>query len=133
MKAQTPTVSGTSSLTDGDTTTLTCSSASSPLSGASYEWYADGIAVSGASSSTYTTPVVSMSDDGKVYTCKVVFNAVTSDISSTSVTLTGEYEWLVLGRVFLYMGLIARTKMWYSSSVGFSVLGTVPEDVLDSV
>ncbi|XP_070181334.1 serine-rich adhesin for platelets-like [Littorina saxatilis] len=96
VKAQTPTVSGTSSLTDGDTTTLTCSSASSPLSGASYEWYANGIAVSGASSSTYTTPVFSMSDDGKVYTCKVVFNAVTSDISSTSVTLTGEYEWLVL-------------------------------------
>lgn len=97
-------------MTDGDTTTLTCSSVSSPLVGATYEWYADGIAVSGASSSTYTTPAVSMSDDGKVYTCKVVFNTVTSDISSTSVTLTGEYEWLVLSRVFLYLAVLARTE-----------------------
>ncbi|XP_070181311.1 serine-rich adhesin for platelets-like [Littorina saxatilis] len=88
VKPQTPIINGTASLMDGESTNLTCSSASSPMVNATYEWYADGIAVSGASSSTYTTPAVSMSDDGKVYTCKVVFNAVTSDISSTSVTLT---------------------------------------------
>lgn len=90
VKAQTPTVSGTSSLTDGDTTTLTCSSASSPLSGATYEWYLGGVLISGATSSSHTTSAVSMSNDGNVYTCKVTFNAVTSDISSNSVTLTGE-------------------------------------------
>lgn len=92
VKAQTPTVSGTSGLTDGDTTTVTCSSGSSPLSGATYEWYANAVLISGASSSTYTTPAVSISDDGNVYTCKVIFNTVTSDISSTSVTLTGELK-----------------------------------------
>ena len=90
VKAQAPTVSGTSSLTDGDTTTLTCTSASS-LSGATYEWYANSNLISGATSNTYTTPAVSMSDDGNVYTCKVIFNAVTSDISSNSVTLTGSF------------------------------------------
>lgn len=95
VKAQTPTVSGSSSLTDGDSTTLTCASASSSLSGETYEWYENGILVSGATSSTYTKASVSMSDDGKAYTCKVIFNSVTSDVSSNSVTLTGEYTCFV--------------------------------------
>ena len=94
VKAQTPTVSGTSSLTEGGTTILTCASGSSPLTGATYEWYEDGSLVSGATSSSYTIAGVGMSHDAKAYTCKVIFNAVTSDLSSNSVTLTGEYRCL---------------------------------------
>ena len=89
VKAQTPAVSGTAVVTDGTTTTLTCTSASSPLTGASYVWKQNGVTVTGATSSTYTTPSVTMSNHADVYTCAVTFNTVTSDDSTTSVTLTG--------------------------------------------
>ena len=89
VKAVTPVVGGTSSLTDGDSASLTCTTASSLLSGVTYEWFLGGVAISGATSSPFTTPV-SMSDDGNAYTCKVTFNGVTSDVSSNTVTLTGE-------------------------------------------
>ena len=89
VKAVTPVVGGTSSLTDGDSASLTCTTASSLSSGVTYEWFLGGVAISGATSSPYTT-AVSMSDDGNVYTCKVIFNGVTSDVSSNTVTLTGE-------------------------------------------
>ena len=89
VKAVTPVVGGTSSLTDGDSASLTCTSTSSLSSGVTYEWFLGGVAISGATSSPYTT-AVSMSDDGNAYTCKVTFNGETSDISSNTVTLTGE-------------------------------------------
>ena len=89
VKAQTPAVSGTAVVTDGTTTTLTCTSASSPLTSASYVWKQNGNTVAGAVSSTYTTPSVTMSNHGDVYTCAVTFNTVTSDDSTTGVTLTG--------------------------------------------
>ena len=89
VKAVTPVVGGTSSLTDGDSASLTCTTTSSLSSGVTYEWFLGGVAISGATSSPYTT-TVSMSDDGNAYTCKVTFNGETSDISSNSVTLTGE-------------------------------------------
>ena len=89
VKAVTPVVGGTSSLTDGDSASLTCTTASSLSSGVTYEWFLGGVAISGATSSPYTT-AVSMSDDGNAYTCKVTFNGVTSDVSSNTVTLTGE-------------------------------------------
>ena len=88
VKAQTPAVSGTAVVTDGTTTTLTCTSASS-LTGASYVWKQNGGTVAGAVSSTYTTPSVTMSNHGDTYTCAVTFNTVTSDDSTTGITLTG--------------------------------------------
>ena len=90
VKAVTPVVGGTSSLTDGDSASLTCTTASSLSSGVTYEWFLGGVAISGATSSPYTTTAVSMSDDGNAYTCKVTFNGVTSDLSSNTVALTGE-------------------------------------------
>ena len=90
VKAVTPVVGGTSSLTDGDSASLTCTTASSLSSGVTYEWFLGGVAISGATSSPYTATAVSMSDDGNAYTCKVTFNGVTSDVSSNTVTLTGE-------------------------------------------
>ena len=89
VKAVTPVVGGTSSLTDGDSASLTCTTTSSLSSGVTYEWFLGGVAISGATSSPYTT-AVSMSDDGNAYSCKVTFNVETSDISSNTVTLTGE-------------------------------------------
>ena len=89
VKAVTPVVGGTSSLTDGDSASLTCTTTSSLSSGVTYEWFLGGVAISGATSSPYTT-AVSMSDDGNAYTCKVTFNGVTSDLSSNTVALTGE-------------------------------------------
>ena len=89
VKAVTPVVGGTSSLTDGDSASLTCTTTSSLSSGVTYEWFLGGVAILGATSSPYTT-AVSMSDDGNAYTCKVTFNGVTSDVSSNTVTLTGE-------------------------------------------
>ncbi|WP_368857668.1 immunoglobulin domain-containing protein [Thiolapillus sp.] len=94
VKPQTPTVSGTSSLTDGDTASLTCTTASSLTTGVTYEWLLAGTAISGATSSPYTT-AVTMSDDGNAYTCKVTFNGVTSDVSSNAVTLSGEEKRLI--------------------------------------
>ena len=94
VKPQTPTVSGSSSLTDGDTANLTCTTASSLSTGVTYEWLLAGTAISGATSSPYTT-AVAMTDDGNAYTCKVTFNGVTSDVSSNTVTLTGEHKSLI--------------------------------------
>ena len=91
VKPQTPNVGGSSSLTDGDTASLTCITASSITTGVTYEWLLAGTAISGATSSPYTT-AVTMSDDGNVYTCRVTFNGVTSDVSSNTVTLTGEQK-----------------------------------------
>ena len=90
MKPQTPTISGTAVVTDGTTTTLTCTTASS-LTGASYVWKQNGGTVAGAVSSTYTTPSVTMSNHGDVYTCAVTFNSVTSDDTVSGLTLTGEF------------------------------------------
>ena len=83
VKAVTPVVGGISSLTDGDSASLTCTTTSSLSSGVTYEWFLGGVTISGASSSPYTT-AVSMSDDGNAYTCKVTFNGETSDISSNT-------------------------------------------------
>ena len=94
VKPQTPTVGGSSSLIDGDTASLTCTTASSLTSGVTYEWLLAGTAISGATSSPYTT-AVTMSDDGNAYTCKVTFNGVTSDVSSNAVTLSGEEKRLI--------------------------------------
>ena len=94
VKAVTPVVGGTSSLTDGDSASLTCTTTSSLSSGVTYEWFLGGVAISGATSSPYTT-AVSMSDDGNAYTCKVTFNGETSDVSSNTVTLTGEQKRLI--------------------------------------
>ena len=92
VKPQTPTVTGTSSLTDGDTASLTCITASSLTTGVTYEWLLAGTAIPGATSSSYTVSALTMADDGSAYTCKVTFNAVTSDVSSNTVTLTGKLK-----------------------------------------
>ena len=89
MKPVTPTVVGTTSLTDGDGLSLSCTTTSSLSSGDTYQWFLAGVAISGETSSTYST-TVTMSDDGNAYTCTVTFNSQTSDTSSNTATLTGK-------------------------------------------
>ena len=91
VKAQTPVVSGTATVADGATTTLTCTSASSPLVEAVYQWKEDGTTVDGAFSNTYTTPSISMESNGITYTCAVMVDGVTSDESTAGVTLEGMF------------------------------------------
>jgi len=52
----------------------------------SYQWYKGGIAISGATASSYTTPTTSMSDTGSVFTV-VVLNS-TGKVTSAPATLT---------------------------------------------
>jgi Bacterial Ig-like domain (group 2) len=52
----------------------------------SYQWYKGGIAISGATASSYTTPTTAMSDTGSVFTV-VVLNS-TGKVTSAPATLT---------------------------------------------
>ena len=52
----------------------------------SYQWYKNGAAISGATSSTYTTPATTMADSGSVYSITVSNSAGT--VTSVAVTLT---------------------------------------------
>jgi hypothetical protein len=52
----------------------------------SYQWKKNGIAISGATSSTYTTPATALSDNGALFT--VVVSDSTSSVTSSVLTLT---------------------------------------------
>jgi len=51
-----------------------------------YQWLKNGIAISGATSSTYVTPVTTVADDGSTYSIRITNSAGTT--TSTSATLT---------------------------------------------
>src|SRR5216683_1245644 len=56
----------TQTVTSGQTATFTvAATGTGPLS---YQWYENGIAISGATGSTYTTPPTTTSDNGAVFT-----------------------------------------------------------------
>ena len=93
MKPKRPAVTGTEVVIDGTATTLTCTAADSlPSDGVSYVWKLNGGTVTGAVTSTYTTPNVALSNHGDVYTCAVIINEVASEDSTSSLTLTGKLE-----------------------------------------
>jgi DNA-binding beta-propeller fold protein YncE len=69
---------------DGGTATFTVVAAgTAPLS---YQWQKGGAAITGATSASYTTPTLSLSDSGSTYSVTVTNSAGT--IASNSVTLT---------------------------------------------
>jgi PKD repeat protein len=71
-------------VTEGQTASFSVSATgTAPLS---YQWQKDGADLPGATGTAYTTPPVSMADDGSTYRC-VVTNSVGSETSS-SATLT---------------------------------------------
>jgi hypothetical protein len=52
-----------------------------------YQWQRNGVAISGATSSSYTTPPVSLSDNGAQYNC-VVTGLNSTQVTSAAATLT---------------------------------------------
>src|SRR5438876_8259815 len=73
---------GSQSVTAGQTATFSVSATgTAPLS---YQWKKNGIAVNGASSSAYTTPATSSSDNGEQFTV-VVSNSAGSVTSSAAI------------------------------------------------
>lgn len=77
---------------EGDEATFSVtSSGSSPLK---YQWQRNGKNISGANSSSYTTPSTDMSDDGDLFRCIVENSAGkdTSDDAELTVTFAGLYE-----------------------------------------
>jgi Immunoglobulin domain/Immunoglobulin I-set domain len=68
----------------GQTATFSVTAAGTgPLS---YQWYVGGVAISGATSSTYTTPATTSSESGSAYTVTVSNSA--GSVTSTSADLT---------------------------------------------
>ncbi|MEO6669290.1 MAG: immunoglobulin domain-containing protein [Ferruginibacter sp.] len=53
-----------------------------------YFWYKNNVQISGANSSTYTTPTLSLSDNGNIYKCIVTNCSSTFQATSNSATLT---------------------------------------------
>jgi len=77
---------------EGDEATFSVTaSGSSPLK---YQWQRNGKNISGANSSSYTTPSTDMSDDGDLFRCIVENSAGkdTSDDAELTVTFAGLYE-----------------------------------------
>lgn len=74
------------SVTAGQTATFSVVATGTPTP--SYQWMKNGAAISGATSSTYTTPATTTSDNGEVFSVKVSNSAgsVTSTSANLSVT-----------------------------------------------
>ena len=73
-------------VTAGNTATFSVTvSGTSPFT---YQWYKNNASISGATSSSYTTPVLSTSDNGSTYYCYVTNCNGTYNASSTTATLT---------------------------------------------
>jgi beta-galactosidase len=53
-----------------------------------YRWYKNGVQISGANSSSYTTPTLAASDNGNTYYCKIFNCNSANQVLSDNVTLT---------------------------------------------
>lgn len=71
---------GNQTVTAGQTATFSVTAGTAPLS---YQWQKNGTAINGATSSTYTTPATTSSDDGAQFTV-VVANSVGSITSNVA-------------------------------------------------
>src|SRR5437588_4361290 len=111
---------GSQSVTAGQTATFSVSATgTAPLS---YQWKKNGIAVNGASSSAYTTPATSSSDNGEQFTV-VVSNSAGSVTSSAAIlTVNASIPPLQLTSSQLPGGTVAST---YSATLSASG-GTSP-------
>ena len=90
VRAEAPTISGTSLVTDGGSTTLVCTSTTQNLISATYVWKENNVVLPSVTGSSYTTPALSLANNGNQYKCAVTVNGVTSDDSTTTVTLSGK-------------------------------------------
>ena len=74
------------SLTVASGQTVTFTVAATGTAPLSYQWFENGTAISGATSSTYTTPATTTSDNGDVF--RVTVSNSVSSVTSNSATLT---------------------------------------------
>jgi hypothetical protein len=73
----------------GQTATfMVASSGTAPLA---YQWMKNGVAISGATSSSYTTPAAAMSDNGSQFAVMVSNGAGSVTSSAATLTVTGTY------------------------------------------
>jgi len=70
-------------VTDGATTTFSVTASGTSLN---YQWQRDGKAITGATGSSYTTPVLHMADNGAKF--QVVVSGPNTSVTSSTVTLT---------------------------------------------
>lgn len=92
------------SVTVGQTATFSVTaSGTDPLT---YQWYRGGSAISGATLSSYTTPVTVIADNGSLYKV-VVTDGTGASITSTEVTLT------VIRPNLSYLGISEVATCWY--------------------
>jgi len=74
------------SATSGSTATFSVTaSGSSPFT---YQWYKNGSSISNATSYSYTTPTLSLSDNGNTYYCHITNCSGSSSINSSNATLS---------------------------------------------
>ena len=91
----------------------------------SYRWLRNGTAISGATAATYTTPLLSSSDNGAQFSVTVGNTAGTATVTSTLATLTvGSYT---VYPGFLGVDLINNTGgAWTDAQVYVTVIGLDP-------
>jgi Immunoglobulin domain len=90
-----------------------------------YQWYANGTLIPGATSTTYTTPTTSMSNNGTVYTVQVANSAgnVNSNPANLTVT-TGSAS--VTGPVITSQPVGQTTTAGQTASYSVTATGTTP-------
>ena len=90
-----------------------------------YQWYANGVLIPGANSTTYTTPTTSMSNNGTVYTVQVANSAgnVNSNPANLTVT-TGSTS--VTGPVITSQPVGQTTTAGQTATYSVTATGTTP-------
>ncbi len=90
-----------------------------------YQWLRNGAAIAGANASTYTTPTLSLADNGAQFAVTVGNAAGTATVTSTAVTLSVGAYTVYPG--FLGVDLVNNTKgAWANSQVYVTVIGLDP-------
>ncbi len=91
----------------------------------SYQWLRNGAAIAGATASTYTTPTLSLADNGAQFAVTVGNAAGTATVTSTAATLSVGAYTVYPG--FLGVDLVNNTNgAWANSQVYVTVIGLDP-------
>ncbi|MGI6106269.1 MAG: leucine-rich repeat domain-containing protein [Raoultibacter sp.] len=74
-------MSGASTLVEGDTLSLAASSAAG--SSLTYQWYEGSTLLSGETSDTFSKANIALRDNGKAYSCDITLGSITNRVSTT--------------------------------------------------
>jgi hypothetical protein len=120
--------------TEGATATFSVTAAGSDLN---YQWRKDGSNISGANSSSYTTPSLTLSDDGSTYSCYVSNSCgnETSNSATLTVTEQGNEAWYDLTPTY-YVNNFTGTTLnsqdftWHADGSGWTGISFASSDEL---